>query len=37
MQVVAFKMADARGRDLSRGVNNVIGQYIQKTVERKNR
>lgn len=37
MQVAAFKMADARGRDLSRGVNSVIGQYIQKTVERKNR
>lgn len=33
MQIVACKMADARGRDLSRGVNSVIGQYIQKTVE----
>ena len=37
MQVTAFKMAEARGRDLSRGVNSVIGQYIQKTVEGKNR
>ena len=35
MQVAAYKMADARGRDLSRGVNSVIGQYIQKTVEGK--
>lgn len=35
MQAVAYKMAEARGRDLKRGVNSVIGQYIQKTVERK--
>ena len=35
MQVTAYKMANARGRDLKRGVNSVIGQYIQKTVERK--
>lgn len=37
MQVTAFKMADARGRDLSKGVNSVITRYIQKTVEEKNR
>ncbi len=35
MQVVAYKMAKARGRDLSKGVNSVIGQYIQKTIEGK--
>lgn len=32
MQVAAYKMADDRGRDLSRGVNSVIQKYIQKTI-----
>ncbi|MEG0520773.1 MAG: SIS domain-containing protein [Erysipelotrichaceae bacterium] len=32
MQIIAFKMADDRGRDLSRGVNTQISNYIKKTV-----
>lgn len=35
MQVTAYKMAEARGRDLSRGVNSIVSKYIQKTIERK--
>ncbi len=32
IQVLAYKMADARGRDLEKGVNSVIQKYIQKTI-----
>lgn len=32
MQVTAYKMADDRGRDLSKGVNSIIQKYIQKTI-----
>lgn len=34
MQVTAYKMAEDRGRDLKRGVNSVVSEYIQKTIER---
>lgn len=32
MQVTAYKMAEDRGRDLSKGVHAVIKDYIQKTI-----
>lgn len=32
LQVLAYRMADGRGRDLTRGVNAVIGRYIKKTL-----
>lgn len=31
-QVLAYRMADDRGRDLSRGVNAVVSRYITKTL-----
>ena len=31
-QVLAYRMADDRGRDLHRGVNAVVSQYITKTL-----
>ena len=31
-QVIAYKMASDRGRDLRRGVNSCIGDYIKKTI-----
>ena len=31
-QVFAYKMAEARGRDLTESVNSVIQKYIQKTI-----
>lgn len=31
-QMLAYRMADGRGRDLSRGVNSVVSQYITKTL-----
>lgn len=31
-QILAYRMADCRGRDLHRGVNAVVNQYIKKTL-----
>ena len=31
-QVLAYRMADDRGRDLHRGVNAVVSKYITKTL-----